>query len=47
MRIIDTCSAAFPLLEFYTMLCLFGTGGLYVAFTSAWVGMVRSNKVEE
>jgi fatty-acid desaturase len=40
MRVIDSLSFIFPLLEFYVALTVFGPAGLWVSFSSSWVGQV-------
>jgi len=42
MRLIDTFSFMFPLLEFYLALTYFGLPGLWVSFSSSWIGQVST-----
>jgi len=42
MRAIDSMAWLFPCLEFALAYRLFGSGGLFVSFTSSWVGMVAT-----
>ena len=42
MRLIDSLSFVFPLIEFYLALTMFGPAGLWVSFSSSWVGQVST-----
>nr|BBB21623.1 hypothetical protein [Tisochrysis lutea] len=42
MRIIDSLSFVFPLIEFHLALTVFGPPGLWVSFSSSWVGQVTT-----
>jgi fatty-acid desaturase len=42
MRVIDSLSFLFPLIEFYIALSAFGPAGLWVSFTSSWIGQVST-----
>jgi len=42
MRVIDSLSFVMPLVEFYAALSWFGPAGLWVSFSSSWVGQVST-----
>nr|BBB21622.1 alkenone desaturase 1 [Tisochrysis lutea] len=42
MRLIDSLSFVFPLIEFHLALAMFGPAGLWVSFSSSWIGQVST-----